>query len=44
MKNYDAENDRIWVSVLCFLVALAVAGILSVDDYEPRPIAPEFQR
>ncbi len=41
----DTEEDRLWVAILCFLVALAVAGLLSIDDVDgPMPTAPEFVR
>lgn len=40
----NAEPERLWVSVLVFLVALSIAALLSVDDVDSaRPLAPEFQ-
>lgn len=30
------EDDSLWASALVFLVCLAVVGILSIDDVEPR--------
>lgn len=45
MARIDTEDDRLWVSVLVFLVALAIAGLLSIEDVDgPRPEAPEFVR
>jgi len=40
------DSDRLWVSVLCFLVALAVAGLLSIDDVDGprRPGTTEVER
>lgn len=36
-RKIDTEDERLWVSVVCFLLALAFAGLLSMDDYEPTP-------
>lgn len=45
MPRIDPEGDRLWLAVFVFLLAFAVAGLLSIDDLDgQRPTAPEYYR
>ncbi len=38
------EPESLWVAMLVFMVVLSLVGLLSIDEYEPNPPPPTWER